>query len=160
MSRLTSPLFVIAVAYLYVGVIGIVFYTENFYTNNSFFSWGPPVKFFNTTILTYKSFYTLQILIFFHQIVNNMVNSVVYPWILNSVQDPKNRVMQYPNWVCIFLVNAFDLYSELDMILIIMGFTSQISFIVTIVSANLITSTIINWKYLLSKQECRIPFAN
>jgi hypothetical protein len=91
-------------------------------------------------------------MIFFHQLVNNWVNTVVYPWIINNIQDPKAKEMPYSMTSSLLLINFFDLYSEFDVMLILMGFTSQISFILTVTMANIITSTIINRRYILDKQ--------
>lgn len=146
--RKISPAKIMAAAYLYVCLCACILYDTDFYNNNPFFQWGPPIQFFGKKIDTNTSFYLLHFLIFFHQIINNCVNTVVYPWILNSVQDPKNKNMEYNTFSSLLLINLFDIYSELDMVFIIGGFMSQISFVITIILANMITSTFINKKYL------------
>jgi hypothetical protein len=87
-----------------------------------------------------------------HQIVNNWINSVVYPWILNDIQNRKNRDMLYSASTSLLLINLFDIYSELDVVFIIGGFSSQISFVITLICANLITSTHINYKHIKAKK--------
>uniref|UniRef100_A0A6C0EKL1 Uncharacterized protein n=1 Tax=viral metagenome TaxID=1070528 RepID=A0A6C0EKL1_9ZZZZ len=149
--RLSSPLLVINIAYIYIFLIGLILYGEGFYENSTFFNWGPPIKFFGHDITSERTFYALHVLIFFHQLINNWVNSVVYPWILNSVQDPKNRNMEYSRWTSLLIINEFNTYSEFDLVFILIGFTSQISFVATINLANMITSTIINNRYILEK---------
>lgn len=139
------------VAYVYVTFIGFVLYGTGFYSGSTFFQWGPPTTFFGKTVGENSTFYGLHLLIFFHQIINNCVNSVVYAWIINSVQDPKNRKMEYTKNVSLLIINFFDVYSEMDMVLIIGGFMSQISFVVTIILANMITSTYVNNRYLEAK---------
>lgn len=151
-NKKTSPLKVISVAYVYVVIVGLILYGSGFYKNNRFFNWGPPVTFFGEEINSQAKFYGLHILIFFHQIVNNCVNSVVYAWIINSVQDPKNRNLEYSRCTSLLIINAFNIYSELDLVFIIVGFMSQISFVVTIILANMITSTYINNSYIVQKQ--------
>ena len=151
-GKITSPFKVMSVAYFYVAIISISLYTSGFYQNSSFFAWGPPIKFFGQDITTNSEFYFIIVLIFFHQIVNNCVNSVVYPWIINSVQDPKNKNMEYSNATTLLILNLFDIYSQLDVIFIVMGFMSQISFVCVVSFSNLITSTYINYQYLLEKK--------
>lgn len=151
-SKKTSPLKVIFIAYIYVVIIGLILFGSGFYKNNRFFNWGPPVTFFGEEVKTQAKFYALHVLIFFHQIVNNCVNSVVYAWIINSVQDPKNRNLEYSRLTSLLIINAFNVYSELDLVLIIVGFMSQISFVLTIIIANTITSTYINNSYILQKR--------
>lgn len=157
-TRYTSPAVSMTVAYGYLTIIVGILFGINFYQGNLFFRWGPPIMFFGAEITTPRGFYFLHVLIFFHQLVNNYVNTVVYPWIINVVQDPKNTYIDYPVWACVLLVNAFDIYSQVDTIFILMGFTSQISFVLNIIVANLITSTYINLKYL--KQKKYVKYVN
>lgn len=152
-----SPVTVTIAAYSYVGVIAIALYATGFYENSTFFAWGPPIKFFNREVSSTKEFYYLHALIFGHQLVNNCVSSVVYPWIINNVQDPKSKVLLYSTPVTLLLINAFDIYSEIDVVFIIGGFTSQISFVATIICANLITSTFINYKYVKDRETVNEP---
>jgi hypothetical protein len=150
--NITSPHIILGVSYTYIGLVFLVLYFGGFYRNNSFLRWGVPIKFFGEDIVDDRTFYMLLILIFIHQIVNNCVNSIVYPWIINSVQDPKNKIMEYGKWKSLLLVNLFDIYSQIDVILLVMGITSQISFVVVIIIANIITSTFINYKYIKYKE--------
>jgi hypothetical protein len=150
---ITSPLVAISCAYGYVGVIGSILLVLGLYDNNSFFNWGPPIKFFGRDFTEYSQFYALHILIFGHQLINNWVNSVVYPWIINSIQDSKSKKLEYSENVALSIIVLFDIYSEIDVIFIIMGFSSQISFVITICLANTITSLLINRKYLQAKRE-------
>lgn len=140
-------------AYGYIAILGSIFYSLGFYSENRFFNWGTPVVFFGKNIDSSSTFYLLHLVVFVHQLVNNSVNSIVYPWIINFVQDPKCRDTGFSKTLSLILVNFFDLYSEIDMVLIIMGFTSQISFVVTICIANLITGTYINSVYIDRKKQ-------
>ena len=97
-------------------------------------------------------FYAILALFFVHQLINNWINDVTYPWIINCVQDPKNTHLQYSKKMSLLIVNMFALYSELDMIVIIVGIMSQISFFVAIITANVISVTIINWQYIKKKE--------
>lgn len=151
--RKISPMLTMSIAYTYVAIIGLILYFTGFYEGNTFFNWGPPIVFFGKTIEKTSTFYGLHVLIFFHQIINNCVNSIVYAWILNSVQDPKTTRVEYRKKVALLLINFFDVYSELDMVFIIGGFMSQISFVCTVMLANIITSTYINNRYLSLKEE-------
>jgi len=149
---MVSPIRTISLAYLYLLILILVFYSLDFYSNSSFFSWGPPVSFFGKKIESNKGFYLLLLVMFFHQLVNNSVNTIVYPWIINCVQDPKNKEMEYSNLTCIILINLFDLYSQVDTIFIVMGFMSQISFVIVLSLANVLVSTYVNLIYLKKKK--------
>jgi len=148
-----SPMVAMSIAYIYIIFIILYFYGNNYYVDNTFFSWGPPVKFFHKQITSFSDFYFLQGVIFFHQLVNNWVNSVVYPWIINNIQDPKDKTLLYPSRTSLILINLFNIYSEFDVIFIVMGFSSQISFVFFIIAANIISSTIINIKHIKNKEE-------
>lgn len=150
-KKTSSPKLVIIIAFIYVIIVGFILYGSGFYKNSTFFNWGVPIKFFGHEVTSEWTFYGLHVLIFFHQIVNNWVNSVVYAWIINNIQDPKNKHLEYSCCISLLIINAFNIYSELDMVFIIVGFMSQISFVVTICVANTITSTYINNKYIVEK---------
>jgi hypothetical protein len=147
----TSPVSALGTAYIYITAVCFIFYKIGFYESSPFFRWGTPCTFFGRIIDTQFEFYSLLIVVFLHQLVNNWINSVVYPWILNSVQDPKTRKIEYSTFTAIFLVNLFNIYSEIDMVFILMGFTSQISFVAVVVLANLITSSYLNYHHLQLK---------
>lgn len=151
-SRLTSPHVSIGFAYIYVIIIGLILYASGCYQHNSFFAWGAPFTFFNVKIESQSTFYVILAMIFFHQVINGLVNTTLYPWLINSIQDPKNTEMEYSRVVSLLLINAFDFYSELDLVLILAGFTSQISFVIAVVFANTIVSTLINDRYIRAKQ--------
>lgn len=149
----TSPHLTITVAYVYIIIMIISLYFAGFYEDSDFFNWGPPIKFFNKTITTQRQFYGLHCLIFIHQFINNWVNNVVYPWIINNVQDHKTTEIEYSNRGALLIINLFNVYSEIDIVFVVMGFMSQISFVITVIICNIICGTFINKKYLDYKDE-------
>jgi len=152
-SRVTSPLISICAGYGYMGILAIAMYCMGFYGKSSFFTWGTPITFMNVTIDDSGTYYLLLILFFGHQLFNNWINDVTYPWIVNCVQDPKSTNSLYSYRTSILIINMFSLYSELDMILVISGVVSQISFFIMIILANIISATFINSRYLKAKRE-------
>lgn len=147
-SRFTSPLLAVCGGYLYITILSIVLYSSSFYENSTFFRWGVPIKFMGHDINESNTFNTLLFLFFVHQLINNWINDVTYPWIINCVQDPKSKSLVYSKKTTMLIVNMFALYSELDVVLIISGIMSQFSFFVMIILANMITTTFINWQYV------------
>jgi len=152
-NKLTSPLLSICVGYGYIFILVVCLYAFDFYQNSSFFQWGPPLTLINKDIVDKRTFYAILGLFFGHQLINNWINDVTYPWIINCIQDPKNTQLQYSKKISLLIVNMFALYSELDMIVIIVGIMSQISFFVAIITANIISVSIINWQYIKKKEE-------
>ena len=152
-NRMTSPLISISCGYVYIAILATFFYYAGFYENSTFFTWGTPVKFMGETIHDEGTYYLILILFFIHQLINNWVNEVTYPWMLNCVQDPKSQSLVYSRKTSILIVNMFALYSELDVMLIIAGVMSQLAFFVVLILANLVAVSVINWQYVKNKGE-------
>tara|TARA_Y100000389_G_scaffold71065_1_gene67757 strand:- start:3537 stop:3896 length:360 start_codon:yes stop_codon:yes gene_type:complete len=104
-----------------------------------------------TTIEDDSTYYMLLGMFFIHQIINNWVNDVTYPWILNCIQDPKSDSLVYSKGFSMLIVNMFALYSELDVVLIIAGVMSQLPFFLMLITANMVSVSIINWQYIKDK---------
>jgi len=152
LNKLTSPFLSICVGYVYIAALAGILAAMGMYEKSTFFRWGTPVTFMSVTINDDLTYYTLLALFFVHQLINNWINSVTYPWIINCVQNPKSDILIYSKTVTILIVNMFALYSELDMILIVSGIISQAAFFVMIILANLISATIINWRYIRQRK--------
>ena len=150
-KRLTSPLLAICGGYIYLTMFGIGLYEMEFYKNSTFFSWGTPVNLMGTTVTDNTVYYCFLGLFFVHQMINNWIQQVTYPWIINCIQDPKHTVLGYSRGVSMIIVNMFSFYSELDLLFTIIGVMSQISFFVVIILANLISISCINWQYIKKK---------
>jgi hypothetical protein len=152
-SRMTSPALSICIGYIYIAVLAVVLYLLGFYSNSTFFTWGVPVNFMGVTVTNYTSYFILIVLLFIHQIINNWINTSTYPWIINCVQDEKSSNLLYSKRVSLLLVNMFALYSELDVIFVVSGMISQIVFVLVIILANFITTSLINWQYIKHKAD-------
>ncbi len=151
-NKLTSPLISVSCGYVYIGVLSLFFYCAGFYGKATFFTWGTPVDFMGTTIEDDITYYMLLGMFFIHQIINNWVNDVTYPWILNCIQDPKSDSLVYSKRFSMLIVNMFALYSELDVVLIIAGVMSQLPFFLMLITANMVSVSIINWQYIKDKK--------
>lgn len=148
---LTSPLLCICTGYIYVFILGISLYFMGFYQDSTFFQWGPPITMMGRTITDQSTFYLLLALFLCHQLINNWINDVTYPWIINCIQDPKSTDIYYSRKTSLLIVNMFALYSELDMLVLIASIMTQISFFIVIIIANVISVTVINWQYIKHK---------
>jgi hypothetical protein len=151
-NKLTSPLLSVCAGYVYIAVLATVLAAMGMYNKSTFFRWGTPVTFMGVIIDDNTTYYTLLLLFFVHQLINNWINSVTYPWIINCVQNPKSEVLIYSKKVTMLIVNMFALYSELDMILVVSGIISQAAFFVMIILANMISTTLINWMYIRQRK--------
>ena len=150
-QNIATPMSSLIYGYSYISCLAIYLYVNNFYSQSSFFRFGTPVVFMGTTVTDSNTYYLILAIFFIHQMINNLINDVTYPWILNCVQDPKSKDILYSRCTSMIIINLFTMYSELDMILIITGAMNQITFFGMIILANMVSSSIINWKYVKSK---------
>jgi hypothetical protein len=152
-NKLTSPLTSVLGGYTYVGFLAAFLYYNDFYNDSTLFTWGVPVTFMGKTVTDEKTYYLILLMLFIHQLINNWVNDVAYPFILNNVQNKSCNTFIYPKSVTILLINLFDIYSQVDMILLISGMSSQITFFAVLLLANLVASTLINLQYLNEREK-------
>ena len=144
-----SPLLSIILAYIFLLFSAIsIFYLQLFSYSNNYFNWGPPVKIFNITITNYFHFYWIFFLFFLNEIINSLLSEVVYSWIINCIQDPKSKNTIYSRNISITIVFLYIVYVQLNLIFIINGSISQISFFIATLLGSLSTSGYINWKYI------------
>lgn len=146
-----SPVFSLSCGFFFTTIVIFSLYGFGFYRDSDYFRWGPPVVFFDHKIEENNIFYGLLIIIFFYQLINNWVYEVVMPWIINTIQNPRNTTLNYSKNVCLLIINTNALYSQLHLAFLINGITSQISFLFSMILADFITLSYINWKYMKDK---------
>ena len=151
MSFITSPFYSLFIGYFYIIFTGIFLYYSHFFKNNSFFSWGPPIDLFGNIIHSKVTFYTLLLLFFINQLFNKWINNIIQPWIINTVQNPKCYKTGFSNFKTLTIVNMFSIYSQFNLLFIVSSATSQISFFIAIILANLISTTFINYQHINNK---------
>lgn len=147
-----SPVYSLFYGHLFLVVIIFTFYGFGFYSDNEYFSWGPPVLFLSYNITSNLMFYLLICMIFVHQLITNWIYEVVYPWIINTIQNPRTTTLEYSKPMCLLIVNMNSLYTQIHLAFVINGITSQVSFLVVLIIADFITLSYINWKYIKDKE--------
>jgi hypothetical protein len=152
-SKLTSPHISLIGGYTYILVLSLVFYRMGLYKNSTFFSVGLPITFMGTEITSYTTYYGLLVLFFIHQLINSWVSTVAYPYIINHIQDSKSKHVYYSKPNALLIVNLFGIYSQLDVIFIVSGVASQFIFSLVLIIANILSTSIINWKYIKEKSD-------
>lgn len=151
MSLTLSPVHSLGCGFTFMVVIILMFYFTGFYSDSTYFHWGPPVTFFDHIITSETTFYLLLVLIFVHQLITNWIYEVVYPWIINTVQNQRHMTLDRNKSTCLAIVNLNSLYNQIHLAFIINGMTSQISFLVALILADFITLSYINWQYIKDK---------
>lgn len=147
-----SPPIALISGYGFLTFGGLLIFSMGFFNNNDFITWGPPVTIMGKNVTSQVEFYTLLIFFFGHQLINCWISEVVYPYIINEVQNVNRndiRYKKYALFICIF----FAVYSNLDLLIIINGTYSQISFFLSIIIANMISVSYINYRYIKNKKE-------
>lgn len=151
MSIITSPFYCLSIGYTYIILTSIILYYSNFFHHNSFFSWGPPLELFGNKITRNSTFYFLLGLFFIHQIISKWITNIINPWIINTVQNPKCTTTGFTNFKTLSIISLFSIYNQFNLLFIVTSATSQVSFFIAIILANIISSIIINLKYLQRK---------
>ena len=146
-----SPIFSLSCGFTFTLVVVLSMYGFGFYNNNNYFRWGPPVYFLDNEITSPGIFYGLLVLLFFNELITNWVYEVVVPWIINTIQNPKNTTLNYSKKTCLTIIIMNSLYNKIHLAFVISGISSQISFWSSFVLAELITLLFINWKYIKDK---------
>ncbi len=154
-KQVVSPVTSLIGGYGCIGCLFVYLYNQDYYTDSTIFTWGVPTTFMGKSIENIYTYYTVLSLLFVHQLFNNWVSSVVYPWIINNVQNKDCNTLEYSNTTSVIIIITFDIYSELNMILLISGMSSQIGFFVSLLLADIVSSLFINIQYLRLKCENR-----
>ena len=151
-SIIVSPIVPLSTGYLFLLLAAIILTTNGFFVSNDFFAWGPPVNILGSIVESQLTFYLLLFIFFFHQLINSWVSEVTYPFIINEIQDPKAMIIRYSRRTSLMIALLNALYSQLDLLFVINGSMSQVSFFVTIIVAQMISVYITNWCYLIDKR--------
>jgi len=151
MSLALSPIFSLSCGFVLIISIIFILYSFGFYSDSTYFQWGCPFVFLTYEVTSNTFFYVLLALMFAQQIVTSWIYDVVYPWIIGTIQNPRETEIPYSRFTCVMIVNMNSLYSQIHLAFIISGITSQISFLVVLIIADLITLSYINWQYVKTK---------
>ena len=150
-SKILSPVYSLGTSYFIMGVVMLSFYFFGFFTDNTYFSWGPPVTFFYHTINDNTTFYILLVLLFIYQIITNWSVEVILSWNLHTIQNRRHNVLDYNKKICLTIINLHSLYTQVHLAFIVTSLISQISFLVVLIAADLITLSYINYEYMKDK---------
>jgi hypothetical protein len=118
----------------------------------SFFTMGPPVTIFQYTITDRNEYFACICLFFVHQLFYTWLNEVVSPWIINEIQDHKSKQLSFSKRTTIIMINIYYAYFTLNAVITVNISVSQVSFLIAILSADVIATTVINFHYIWSKQ--------
>jgi hypothetical protein len=144
-----KPHKIIIPAYIFLVGVVLTFYSFDFYSE--YFKWGPPVKIFGKIIVSQLEFYVFLFIFFFNEIIIALLDEIVYPWVVNCVQDPKSVDMYYSPKTALRLVVLNSIYSSLNLLFIITGSFSQISFFAASLCGSTLVVYITNKRYIKNR---------
>lgn len=122
------------------------------FPSSTFFQWGPPVSVMGIEVKDQLTFYGFLIFFFLQQLSNSWISEVVYPYILNEIQDRSKKKIRYRRFA-LLIAALFNFYSQLTTLFLINAFSNQISFFISYTLATLICTTAINYSYIRKKEE-------
>lgn len=152
MNIITSPIYPLIAGYGFLIFGAIILYYLDFFIDNSFFRWGPPVTIMGHLVDDYTTFYVLMAIFCGHQAINSWNSKVVYPYIVNEIQDRKCLNPSYGIMTSLSIAFFFDNYSMLDMVFLINGSFVQVSFLIAIMITNSIITILVNYIHILKKE--------
>ena len=149
--KLTSPPFVLAFGISEVILMMLLYNLLGL--GGRFFSWGPPVTFFSSTIETQRDFYVTLIIFGLNQLLYSWVYEVLQPWIYTEIQNNMCKNIQYSKWQSIMLVNLYYTYLAFTNVLVVQAAIAQISFLLVNLIATWTVSTYINLRFIARKEK-------
>jgi len=143
-----TPAKVITVAYIFISMFIMVLYLMDFYKDNKYFYWGPPIVIFKKEVTSHGEFYALLFFAFVNKIIQTFIGEIVYTWIVNCVQDPKSKNTYYSRNISLTIVLLNATYFSINSIFVINTTLSQVSFFLVDLIANIIVIFYTNKKFI------------
>lgn len=121
--------------------------------DSQFITIGPSDKtiFLNIIIDTWGKWILLSIFMFFNTLFKVFIDETVYPFICNTIQDSKCKVINYSRSSCMNICLTYYFYVNIISVLSIAGSFTQIDFLLIRASADLIISYYTTKEYLEEK---------
>lgn len=152
MQWVLSPVHSLATGHLFLSAVITLFYFLGMYHDSTYFAFGAPVVFLTHEIKDDWVFYLLLCVIFIHQLITNWIYEVVFPWIINTIQNQTSSTIPYSKVKCLMVINANALYTQLHLTFVVSGITAQVTFLVALIMADIMALTYVNWYYLRDKK--------
>lgn len=146
-----SPKFVLMCSML---EISLLTYTLVYFNviEGEFFRLGPPIQLFQYRITEKSQYYAILCMFFVHQLMYTWLNEVCGPWMLNEVQNPKNTRLSFSKGQTLVLINFYYIYFSLNSVMLVNVSLSQLSFLVVMLSADVVATTTLNSYYMWNKK--------
>lgn len=131
-----SPPLALGAGYAFLLVGGTVLAFMGFFQQNAFLHTGPPVLVMGQQVDDWWTFCVLLVFMSAHQWINGWISDVVYPYLINEVQNVHCKEQRYGRVASNTVSTLFNVYSNLDLLFIVNASTAQWTFFVGIVCCN------------------------
>jgi hypothetical protein len=131
-----SPPLALGTGYAFLVGGSVVLALMGFFNQNAFLHTGPPVQVMGQQVDDWWTFSVLLVFMSVHQWINGWISDVVYPYLVNEVQNVHCKEERYGRVASNAISTAFNVYSNLDLLFIVNASTAQWTFFVGIVLCN------------------------
>jgi len=109
---------------------------------NEFLHMGPSnsTKIMGVVIDSWAKWYTVSVLAFVKTGMNEFIGDSIGPWVINTIQDEKTKMLPYSKRVCILIVEMYTVYSHVMAVFGLALMLSQIDFLIVRVMADMIVT--------------------
>ncbi len=110
------------------------------------------IEFMGTKITTNKQVYLIMLYAFINQLISNYNTTIITPWRINTVQDPKSKVINMAKRELITLLNMDNIASWFNYILTVgMILSMELQFLLPKILASVIIENISTLKHIAGK---------
>ena len=151
-----SPPVALGAGYAFLVGGSVVLALMGFFNQNAFLQTGPPVQVMGQQVEDWWTFSVLLVFMSVHQWINGWISDVVYPYLVNEVQNVHCKEERYGRVGSNAISTAFNVYSNLDLLFIVNASTTQWTFFVGIVLCNTLVKVWIVERYYQRRQALEI----
>ena len=127
------------------------------FIDSSFFQFGPSntVYFFKIAIDSWFKWAVLMCYVICNQIFTTYGMQIITPWQFSIIQNRNIQTIDMPNWQALSVIEIWYIYMWLGRVISIQILLTQIDFLLMILVVDLITTFVINKRYLDEKDNHR-----
>lgn len=131
-----SPPVALSSGYAFLVLGGGVLLLMGFFNDSTFLETGPPVRVMGKQVDDWPTFAVLLAFMGIHQLINGWISDVVYPYLVNEVQNVHCAHVRYGRTASNVISTMFNVYSNLDLLFIVDASTSQWTYFTAVVLCN------------------------
>lgn len=147
----TSPVFVTVVNIIWYMIIISVFGGLGFLNEYARFGPNSELKFLFTSIDTWTKWGFLFVFTVINKFIQIYVSDILYPWIVNNVQNKKISIYSYNKFTVIMLVDIYFITVTIGSFIGVYLVLTQLDFLLAVLFSQVAATTLTTWLYLRKK---------